>query len=117
MKLPIPNWRRVACEECGAAVGESCHFPVAVFGIRHYSRAVLADAKFPSMLRGARRGAINPQVHKYRTRHWSDACKRGECEKCSGFRRGKRGEPTRVPCLNPYHLITKVTLPTLQASE
>jgi hypothetical protein len=49
--------------------------------------------------------AIDQEVHKYVTRKWSEACRRGHPEECSGWRHVPRSP--RVPCECPVHRITK----------
>ena len=108
-KQSIPNWRKVPCPKCGAAVGVTCYNEGDnAFIVRHRERAEAADRQFgqPHLVGTASR-VIDHALHKYVTRHWSEACRRGHPEECSGFRRVVR--VGLVPCECPAHKVTVVT--------
>jgi hypothetical protein len=71
----------------------------------HYARWVLADATLKTKICGDRcLSAKDPRRHL-----WSQACKEGHPELCSGKRKPTNGERGFVPCENPWHA-TKVIL-------
>jgi len=105
-KSHIENWRRIPCPRCGVAAGARCYFATGEYGLRHKERAEAAERKFGRHLRGIGSRAIDQAVHKYVTRNWSQACRRGRSEECSGFRRVPR--VGRVPCECPFHQIVTI---------
>ena len=105
-KSHIENWRRIPCPRCGVAVGARCYFEAGEYGLRHRERAEAADRQFGQHLSGMASRAIDQGVHKYLTRNWSGACRRGRSEECSGFRRVPR--VGRMPCECPFHQIVTI---------
>ena len=104
-KAHIENWRRIPCPHCGAGAGAHCYFEHGKYGLRHQERAEAANREFGQNIRGIAGRAIDQAVHKYITRRWSAACRRGRSDECSGWRRVPRSP--RVPCECPVHRITE----------
>jgi hypothetical protein len=104
-KAHIENWRRIPCPHCGAGAGAHCYFEHGKYGLRHQERAEAANREFGQNIRGIAGRTTDQAVHKYITRRWSAACRRGHPEECSGFRRVPRSP--RVPCECPVHRITE----------
>lgn len=103
MKVPTPNWKRVACPSCGAQAGGTCTFRAGVFYLAHHERRRLAERTFgvymPITL-GSKREKT-PQM-----RYWSNACRSGHPEDCSGVRKARNGERGVKRCENPIHTVT-----------
>ena len=106
MKRPIPNWKRVTCPRCSAEPGHPCFMEDGFFGLVHYERRKAADREFGVRVSIS---ALTPRRITPAMRYWSEACRTGHPENCSGRRRAAHGERGRKACENPIH-VTKVTV-------
>jgi hypothetical protein len=103
MKI-VPNWRKVSCPRCRAEPGHACFMEGHNFSLTHPERRQLADKRF---------GYYMPILHQHTPRritpamrYWSEACRTGHPDQCSGRRRSKAERGWKA-CENPVH--TKVT--------
>jgi hypothetical protein len=102
MRKAIPNWRKVSCPRCKVEPGHACFTEGDDFRMVHPERQRLAERQYGARLRGLGRAArnITPAM-----RYWSEACRNGHPEQCTGRRRSK-AERGWKPCENPIHQVT-----------